>query len=183
VLLQKPKGASLTQQPNGSYFCAPTQLQEQNSRQNSQTYSISYYKPAESSVCSQTLFFYLCFNTISCRASVWPWGCSIYILQIEVNLRPTVSRPALLGVRHASGTRDQFFFLLEIFFRQLRVCYFVVPTLTRGRVCNLLFLLVLANAVQLGSVSRGSQDHILLSRFLRLPQPGGPGTRIYIPQE
>jgi hypothetical protein len=32
------------------------------------------------------------------------------------------------------------FFLLDIFFRQLRVCYFVAPSLTRGRVCNLLSL-------------------------------------------
>jgi hypothetical protein len=31
--------------------------------------------------------------------------------------------------------------------------------------------------------SRGTQDHILLSQFLRLPQPGGPGPRIYNPQE
>jgi hypothetical protein len=33
--------------------------------------------------------------------------------------------------------------------------------------------------------SRGTQDHILLSQFLRLPQSGGPGTHIYIisPQE
>jgi hypothetical protein len=38
--------------------------------------------------------------------------------------------------------RDQFFFLLEIFFRQLRVCYFVAPSLSRGRVCNSLLLLV-----------------------------------------
>jgi hypothetical protein len=47
--------------------------------------------------------------------------------EVEANLRPT------------SGTRDQFFFILEIFFRQLRVCYFVAPSLTRGRVCNLLY--------------------------------------------
>jgi hypothetical protein len=38
-----------------------------------------------------------------------------------------------LGVRRPSGTRDQFFFRLEILFRQLRVCYFVAPSLTRGR--------------------------------------------------
>jgi hypothetical protein len=88
-----------------------------------------------------------------------------------------------LGVRHPSGTRDQFFFLLEIFFRQLRVCYFVAPSLTRGRVCNLMLLLVLASAFPLGSEPRGTQDHILLSQFLRLPQPGDPGSRIYIPQE
>jgi hypothetical protein len=56
--------------------------------------------------------------------------------EVEVNLRPTVSRPVCFGVGHPSGTRDQFFFLLEIFFRQLRVCYFVAPSLTRGRTCN-----------------------------------------------
>jgi hypothetical protein len=59
-------------------------------------------------------------------------------VKIEVTLRPTVSRPVCLGVRRPSGTRDQFYFLLEIFLRQLRVCNFVTPSLTRGRVCNLL---------------------------------------------
>jgi hypothetical protein len=91
-------------------------------------------------------------------------------VEVEVKLRPTVSWPVRLGVRHSSVTRDQFFFLLEIFFRQLRVC-------------NLLLLLVLASAVPLGSEQRGTQDRILLSKFLRLPQPGGPGPRIYSPQE
>jgi hypothetical protein len=88
-----------------------------------------------------------------------------------------------LGVRHTSGTRDQFFFLLEIFFRQLRVCYVVAPSLKRGRVCYLLLLLILANAVPLESESCRTQDHILLPQFLRLPQPGESGPRIYIPQE
>jgi hypothetical protein len=104
-------------------------------------------------------------------------------VEVEVKLRPTVNRPVRLGVKHPSGTRDQFFFLLEIFFRQLRVCYFVAPSLTRGWVCNLLLLLVLASAVPLGSEPRGTQTHILLSQFLRLPQPRGPGPRNYIPQE
>jgi hypothetical protein len=58
---------------------------------------------------------------------------------VGVNLRLTASRPVCLGVRRPSGTRDQFFFLLEISFRQLRVYYFVTPYLTRGRVCNLLY--------------------------------------------
>jgi hypothetical protein len=44
-----------------------------------------------------------------------------YIVEVEVNLRPTVSRPVYLGVRRPSGTCDQFFFLFEISFRQLRV--------------------------------------------------------------
>jgi hypothetical protein len=48
-------------------------------------------------------------------------------------------RPVCLGVRHPSGTHEQFFFPLEISFRQLRVCYFEVPSLTSGRVCNLLY--------------------------------------------
>jgi hypothetical protein len=61
-----------------------------------------------------------------------------HFYEVEVTLRPTVSRPVCPGVRRPSGTRDQFFFLLEISFRHLRVCYFVAPSLTRGRVCNLL---------------------------------------------
>jgi hypothetical protein len=77
----------------------------------------------------------------------------------------------------------KFFFLLQIFFRQLRVSYFVAPSLTWGRVCDLLLLLVLASAIRLGSESCGTKDHILLSQFLRLPQPGGPSLRVYIPQE
>jgi hypothetical protein len=67
--------------------------------------------------------------------------------KVNVFLRSTVSRPVRFGVRHPSGKRDQFFFLLEIFFRQLRICYFVAPTLTRGRVCNIMLLLVLASVV------------------------------------
>jgi hypothetical protein len=71
---------------------------------------------------------------------------------------------------------NQFLFLLEIFLRHLQICYFMAPFLTRRRVCNLLLLLGLANVVP-----RGTQDHILLSECLRLPQPGGPCPRIYIP--
>jgi hypothetical protein len=64
------------------------------------------------------------------------WG---RIVQVEVNLRPTVTRPVCLGARRPSGTRDQFFFLLEMSCRQLQVSYFVAPSLTTGRVCNLLY--------------------------------------------
>jgi hypothetical protein len=83
--------------------------------------------------------------------------------------------------RRPSGARDQFYFLLEIFFRQLRFCNFVAPSLTRGLVCNLLvqLLLGLTRAVTLGSKSRRTHGHILLSH-LKLPQPGGPGSQIYI---
>jgi hypothetical protein len=40
----------------------------------------------------------------------------------------------------------------------------------------------LARAVTLGSKYLRTHGHILLSH-LRLPQPGGPGSRLYIPQE
>jgi hypothetical protein len=60
-------------------------------------------------------------------------GCQVQV-QVQVNLRPTVSRPGT----HL-GPVTNFFSRLEIFFRQLRVCYFEVPSLTRGRVCNLLY--------------------------------------------
>jgi hypothetical protein len=39
------------------------------------------------------------------------------------------------------------------------------PSLTRGRVCLLYMLLVLASAVFLGSESLGIRDHILLSQI------------------
>jgi hypothetical protein len=67
---------------------------------------------------------------------------------------------------------------------QLWVSWSSAPSLARGWVCNSLLqlLLGLARAVTLGSNSRWTPDHILLSHF-RLPQPGGPGSRIYIPRE
>jgi hypothetical protein len=88
-------------------------------------------------------------------AKLWDVSTSVLtvsILKVKVTLRLTVSRPVCLGVRDPSGTHDQFVYLLEIFFRQLRVCYFVAPSLTRGRVCNLLLLLVLASAVPRDSI-------------------------------
>jgi hypothetical protein len=60
------------------------------------------------------------------------------------------------------------------------VSWFVMPSLTRWRVSNLLLqlLLGLASAATHESKSRGTHDHILLSH-LSLPQPGGPGPRTY----
>jgi hypothetical protein len=65
------------------------------------------------------LFYFVVVLVLSFRA--------VCICSKDVKLRPTVSLPVHLGVRHPSGTRSQFFFLLEFFFRQLRVCYFVCP--------------------------------------------------------
>jgi hypothetical protein len=67
-----------------------------------------------------------------------PWP-RLRSTEVEVNLRPAVSRPVCPSVRRPSETRDQFFFLLEISFKQLRLCYFVTPSLTRGRVVIYLY--------------------------------------------
>jgi hypothetical protein len=98
--------------------------------------------------------------------------------------RPLNYYSSLSWCQAPSGTRDQFFFLFDISFRQLWVCYFVAHSLTRGRVCNLLvqLLLGLARAVTPWSKSCRTHGHILLSH-LRIPQPEGPGPHIYIPQE
>jgi hypothetical protein len=65
--------------------------------------------------------------------------------------RQSVGQSVLVSGTHL-GPVTNFFFLLEISFRQLRVCYFVAPSLTRGRVCNLLVQLILglARAITLG---------------------------------
>jgi hypothetical protein len=60
----------------------------------------------------------------------------------------------------------------------LRSCCFGAPSLTRGRACNLLIHF----AVTLGFKSCRTRDLVLLSH-LSLPQSGGPGPHIYIPQE
>jgi hypothetical protein len=59
--------------------------------------------------------------------------------------------------------------------RQLRVFWCGAPSLTRGRVCRLQLLLVIGSAVILAGLMTVSNS--------RLPQPRGPGPRIYIPQE
>jgi hypothetical protein len=79
--------------------------------------------------------------------------------EAEVTLRPTISQPVRLGVRRPSGTRDQFFILLEIFFYTVAVCYFVASCLTRGRVCNLLLLLVIVSPVPLDGGESKSKSH------------------------
>jgi hypothetical protein len=73
------------------------------------------------------------------------------------------------------------------FIFQLNTCGYspyVTSSLTRGWVCRLQLLLVLASAVILRSESRGTHNHILLFQIdSRRLQPGGQGPHIYIPKE
>jgi hypothetical protein len=80
---------------------------------------------------------------------------------LSVIFRSTVSWPVCLGIKHSSGAYDQIFIIV----RKLRVCWYWALSLTRGRVCRLQSLLALASAVTLGSESRGTRYHILLSQI------------------
>jgi hypothetical protein len=87
------------------------------------------------------------------------------MLRVESSLRPTVSRPVSLGIKHPSGTYDQMF----ITFWQLQSYFCIAPNLTRGRVCLLYMLLALASAIFLGSKSLGTRHHTLLSQVRDFP--------------
>jgi hypothetical protein len=59
----------------------------------------------------------------------------------------------------------------------------MTSSLTRGWVCRIQLLLVLASAVIPGTESCGTHDHILLSQIRDPPQTRDPRPRIYNPPE
>jgi hypothetical protein len=81
-------------------------------------------------------------------------------------LTSPTSRSRSVGIVCSRAQPMEFSF--DIFFRQLRVCYFVAPSLTRGRICNLLLLLVLSSAVTLGLPSLTEVRSVLCHPFVSI---------------
>jgi hypothetical protein len=86
---------------------------------------------------------------------------------------------SMSSCRAPSGAHDQIFITVW----QLRSCFCGATSLTRGRVCLSLMLLVLASANFLGSESLGARGHILLSQIWDFPfvasfDSQGPGGSI-----
>jgi hypothetical protein len=100
-----------------------------------------------------------CSHTLNCLLN------SLYDSSLSLMLRPTAIRPVCLGIKHPSEAYDQIFITVK----QLQVCWCGALSLTRRWVCLLQMLLALASAVILGSQSRGTRDHILLSQIRDFP--------------
>jgi hypothetical protein len=98
------------------------------------------------------------------------------MVKVKVMLRPTVSRPVCLGIYNPPGAQDQIFITV----RQMQVSCGAL-SLTRRRVWHLQLLLVLASEVILGSESRGTHDHILLSQIRESPSLEGRSPYLYLP--
>jgi hypothetical protein len=99
--------------------------------------------------------------------------------KVKVTLRLPVYRQISTSWRQAPWDPRP-----EIFFFNWILAVLVLmwhPPWREDGVCRLKLLLVLASAVILRSESHGAHYHILLDP--RYTQPGGPGPRIYIPQE
>jgi hypothetical protein len=114
--------------------------------------------------------------------------CLLQLLLLNVNvrvkvtviLRPTVSRPFRPGVRHPwpiSPILSLIIFLDSFGFVD------VGRPLRREVGSGFQFLPGITSAAFLRSESHRTHEHILLPLFLRLPQPGGPRSCIYFPQE
>jgi hypothetical protein len=97
--------------------------------------------------------------------------------EVAVNLRPTVC----LGVRRPSGTRVEFFFS-KFLLDSCGIIIFVAPSLNIGRVCKCTIASgTCQSSHSWAQVPQNSRPYFTVSS--ETPPTGGPGSRIYIPQE
>jgi hypothetical protein len=111
--------------------------------------------------------------TVTCAMEIWiaiPWNyrSRSYFM--------TVSQSVCLGIEHASGTCDQI--LLSFGMLLSEICGLVSMQRPLWREDGS----AICGVITQWSESRRTRNHTLLSH-LRLAQPGGPGSHIYIPQE
>jgi hypothetical protein len=76
-------------------------------------------------------------NTASRDPDIAIVNCVLRVSELIYD-RHSVGQTVMVSGAHL-GPVTNFFFRLEISFRHLRVCKFVAPSLTRGRVCKLLY--------------------------------------------
>jgi hypothetical protein len=106
---------------------------------------------------------------LPCSSSVQNWQRTINWLGCQSQSRSHITTDgqsvSKSWCRAPSAAYDQIFVTVW----QLRSCWCGALSLTRGRVCRLQLLLVLASAVILGSEPLGTRDHILLSQIWDFP--------------
>jgi hypothetical protein len=97
-------------------------------------------------------------------------------VKVEVTLWLTVSLSVCLGIEYPCGTCGQILFPVRMLLSEICGLVSVGQPLWREDGS------VICSVITQWSKSLRTRNHILLS-YLRLPQPGGPGSLIYIPQE
>jgi hypothetical protein len=102
--------------------------------------------------------------------------CILNLSEVEVALRLTVSQSVCLCIEQPCGTCDQILLPVGVLLSEVCGLISVRRPLWRedgSAICSL---------ITQWFESRRTRNHTLLSH-LRLPELGGPGSRIYIPQE
>jgi hypothetical protein len=99
-----------------------------------------------------------------------------YVRWCEITLRLTVSQSVCLGIEYPCGTCDQILLPVGMLLSEIWGLVSVGRPLWRedGRATY--------SVITQWSESRKTRNHTLLSH-LRLPETGGSGSRIYVPQE